>query len=568
MLSLNPLIAAALSLAPGFEILEGEEALEAPSVKSEFTLFTGATIHLGDAKGSRASALLVAGGKVVEFGAEHEFAERRLDSDWEVVDLHGAYVVPGLQDAHCEVSLLGRRLSEIDLSGLVGSEAIVEHIVSRSTAVEEGRWILAHGWEPDELPGPDSELAKELASRYPNNPVRISHIDRSVAFLNRRALMVAGFDESRPHSVHGGHFERDEEGKPTGLVFGKALEQVERVLPSRSRSDVQGEILAAQELLLSLGITAVHDMGVGRESEEAYRALVSDGRLQMRVIGYLDGRRELRNEWLQRGPVAPDEFDRFCIQGVALDADGSLALRTANLLRGYLDARQRKADWLLTDSDLRDRIAKSMAAGLQPVVYATGDRACRTVLDVYEEFTIANPESRRLRPRLEGVLLVSPKDWARFPGLGVLPSMQPLESMTDWIERRVEQDQVRGALAWRDVAPNIGRFALGSRSPSRSPDPLVGLHAARVLAGQAPKHPDVSEEKRDLVNARAALAGYTAGAAYASHQEDRRGQLFEGFWADMTVFDKSPVEGELDELLQANVLMTIIGGEIVWTADH
>jgi len=146
--------------------------------------------------------------------------------------------------------------------------------------------------------------------------------------------------------------------------------------------------------------------------------------------------------------------------------------------------------------------------------------------------------------------------------------MQPLEAAMNWIERRVEEDQVRGAIAWRDVARHIGTFALGSRSPTRSFDPRLGLHAARVLADEARLAQDDSMEARKLTNARAAIAGYTLGSAYAAHQEDRRGKLFVGYWADMTVFDKNPLEGAAEDLLEAQVLMTVIDGEIVWVADE
>lgn len=541
-----------------------QEPVEEPS----FTLFTNATIYLGDAKGTRTSAMLVSEGKIVEFGAEHEFAERRVASDWEIVNLRGGYVVPGLQDSHCDVVSLGRQLAEIDVSGLVEFEALLERIAEGSVAIAEGEWILARGWDPVELPAADSELVAQLSALYPANPVRILHAEGTAALLNKRALSAAGFDDLRTASVHGGVIERDEEGHATGLVFGRAVNRVEEAQPGGTHEDLEDEILAAQTVLLAAGITAVHDMGVSRDSEEVYRTLVSDGRLQMRVVGYLDGRAGLLPSWLKRGAVAPDAEDRFCIQGVYLVADGSLSLRTASLLRGYDSAPHRKAPWLPSDGELRDRIANSMAAGLQPAVMATGDRACRNVLDVYEEFGFANPESKRLRPRIEGVLLVSPKDWARFPRLGVLPSMQSFEATTNWIEMRVEEDQVRGAFAWRDVAQHIGTFALGSRSPVRSFDPRLGLHAARVLADKAPAVSDVSPEKHKLTNARAAIAGYTMGAAYAAHQEDRRGKLFVGYWADMTVFDTNPIEGAVDDLLNAQVLMTIIDGEIVWAADE
>lgn len=565
---LSPLLSL-LALAAPFDLstsaeAPSEDATTAAVEDESSTLFTGATFYLGDAEGTRVSAILVEGGRVVEFGEEHEFADRRVAGEFDVVDLGGGFVVPGLQDAHGDVLQLGRRLEELDVSNCADDEALFARLEEFAKGLEAGEWLLAYGWEPDELPAMGSELTEQLSVRFPTRPVRLLHAAEEIALVNRRALGACSISADEPSSVTRGMIQRDEEGNPTGLLYGRALDILEDELKKPTREDYFRRILMAQDELLRLGVTAVHDMGVTPESEAVYLQLIEADKLKVRIVGYLDGRRGLTEEQLERGPVAWGERDLFCIRGVAFQADGDLATRTASLLTSYKHQLPMRSNWHPTDSELRAGIASAVAVRLQPAVRATGDQASRTVLDIFQEIAIADPNSRLLRPRLESALVVSPKDWARFPELGVLPSMQPVEARTGWIEKRLPADQVRGTLAWRDVAPDVGRIAFGSDFPRRTADPRLGLHAARELANQAGTDPSESAGISELVNARAALLGYTLGAAHAAHQDDRRGRLFQGYWADMTVFDRDPVEGTTDELLEANVTATIINGEVVW----
>jgi predicted amidohydrolase YtcJ len=262
-----------------------------------------------------------------------------------------------------------------------------------------------------------------------------------------------------------------------------------------------------------------------------------------------------------------DPRDRLSVIGVAFDVDGSLGSRGAALLEDYSDAPGERGHLLLSRDDLARRIALVTGDGLQPAVHAIGDRANRIVLDIYAELDSVWDGFRSLRPRIEHGQVVAPKDWPRFPKLGVVPSMQPARAGTDiaWVTERLGSDRSRGAYAWRRLAPELGKLAFGSDFPCDSPDPLRGLHAARTRHDGGEDEGYAPEQRLDGV---AALAGYTIGAAYAAHQEDRRGRLIPGFACDMTVLDLDPVACEPEALLGGRVLMTVIDAEVAYRAHR
>jgi hypothetical protein len=166
---------------------------------------------------------------------------------------------------------------------------------------------------------------------------------------------------------------------------------------------------------------------------------------------------------------------------------------------------------------------------------------------------------------VEHAQVVSLRDWPRFPALGVIPSMQPVHAISDmpWAVDRLGKERARGAYAWRSLAPELGRLAFGSDFPVESPDPLAGLFAARMRSGQGSTTEKVlpADQRLDGV---AALAGFTSGAAYAGHQEERRGRLLPGYALDLTVLTVDPVTCQPSDLLNAKVTMTWINGELVW----
>jgi predicted amidohydrolase YtcJ len=251
---------------------------------------------------------------------------------------------------------------------------------------------------------------------------------------------------------------------------------------------------------------------------------------------------------------------------VHIVVDSSLESRGAALLDDYADDPGMRGRLALNEDGLNLRLAAVARAGLQPAVQAVGDRANRMVLDALSRIGIAVPGLRDLRPRMEIALVVTPKDWARFPELGVIASMQPAQAASDlpWVPFRLGTERTRGAYAWRALAPELGRLAFGSDFPYESPDALRGMYAARTR--QATRNGDDPIVVDQRLDGASALAGFTSGPAYAAFQDDRRGRLETGYACDMTVLTVDPVRAEPDALLKGSVRATVVNGFIVWRA--
>ncbi|MFN0006927.1 MAG: amidohydrolase [Planctomycetota bacterium] len=534
------------------------------------TLYRNGTIELNDGRGTTAEALLSLDGWVVAVGTPEKLRAMPEGKNAQEIDLRRQTAVPGLQDAHGHVISYGASLEELDLRSCKTFEDLVKRVAARAATAKAGSWIVGRGWDQNLWPDKAFPVHTKLSAASPRNPVYLVRIDGHAALANRAALTLAKLEQeyrAEPH-VQGGRVLLGPDSRPSGILVDRGMDLVSSLIPKPSRAEIESRILAAQEKLLAFGLTCVHDMGVTREELEVYEKLRASGRLSLRIVAYLAGTEELTDQMVEGLPLAPDARDVLSCPGVKLVADGALGSRGAALLADYADAPKERGHLILDERALSARIAICQKYGLQPAVHAIGDLANRTVLNVYETLLTVDPKAIELRPRVEHAQVVALRDWARFPSLGVIPSMQPVHAISDmpWAVDRLGIERSRGAYAWRALAPELGRLAFGSDFPVESPDPVAGLFAARMRSnpGDSPDEELSSDQSLDGI---AALGGFTSGAAYAAHQDERRGRLLPGYATDMTVLTIDPVTCSPEDLRAARVTMTIINGAIVWRAQ-
>jgi predicted amidohydrolase YtcJ len=558
--------AGALLAACSASVTASVEVSPAGGAPADSVLFHGGRIHLGAPDWRRVDALLAVGGRVRAVGSEAEL-RRALPPGCREVDLAGATAVPGLQDAHGHVESYGKSLETVDLKGCASYAELCERVAAQAALQPPGTWVEGRGWDQTRWSENAFPHHRALSERVPDHPVYLARVDGHAALANARALEAAGLTgpQASEHPVPGGELRLDPERRPTGVLVDAAMGLVSRHLPEPDEATRVRRILRAQTELLAQGLTCVHDMGVSRSTIDLLARLRDDGRLKLRLVEYLHGNRELGERDLRGLPLAPDPRDRLCAIGVKLLVDGALGSRGAALLEPYDDAPGETGLVQLTPDELRERIATCAAAGLQPAIHAIGDRGNRMVLDAYEAELKRNPGFAELRPRVEHAQVVSPEDWGRFAALGAIPSMQPTHATSDmrWAQERLGARRLPGAYAWRRLAPDLSSLAFGSDFPVEETNPLLGLYAAltRQDAAGWPEGGWLGDQRLD---ARTALAAFTSGAAYAAHQEDRRGRLAPGYRADLSAFDVDPLECEPRELLAARCVMTVIDGEVVW----
>ena len=545
----------------------GQEAAPEPSAPAPARLLVhGGQIYLGNEGGGVVEALLIEGGRVVAAGPLARLGVDPEEPGLSRLDLAGAVAVPGLQDAHGAVEALGAQLERLDLSGVGDLEELAERVAREAERTPEGEWILGVGWDAGSLLDGEAPTEAALSAAAPDHPVHLLSADGGALLVNRRALVRAGLHEPEvlAERLPGGRVVRDAEGLATGLFLGEAVGALDAALPAVERADRERRVLAAQDQLLALGLTCVHDFGVDPELVSIYEDLRERGALRLRVVAYLDATEGLEDEVLERFPLAPDPGDLLSVPGVSLRLDHPVAARGAALLRPYADRPEESGRPTLTPEALTLRVHRAWRAGLQPAMSAHGDLATGLALDVVERMQEVDAGFADLRPRVEFARIVSTRDMPRFPSLGVQPSLQPAAALgqLELLQRRLGDHRAEWACTWRDLAPTWAPTAFGSDFPVGDPDPRQVLAAARTRIGlglpSAEEAPD--DESLDGLEA---LACLTRGPARAAHQEDRRGQLMPGFMADLTVLDLDPVEATPEDLREARVLMTLVNGEVV-----
>lgn len=534
------------------------------------TLFHGGTIYLGAPEWRSVPALLVRGGRVVAAGDPERLARMARADSLERVDLAGGVAFPGFQDAHGHWSGLGAALEHVDLRGAASYAEVVRRVAERAATLPAGAWIEGRGWDQnlwEEQRFPHHAL---LSAAVPDHPVFLERVDGHAALINLRALELAGLDAQGldPRPVPGGQHVVDADGRSTGVLIDAAMGLV--AVPPADEAALERRILRAQEALLAVGLTAVHDMGVSTGEARLFRRLADEGRLDLRGVLYLSGGEGVSEAMADlRSSGAERETEDLAVVGVKLYADGALGSRGALLLEDYADDPGHRGLAVTEPEELARRIADCARLGLQPAVHAIGDAANRSVLDAFERELARDPGFRELRPRLEHAQVVAPSDWPRFAALGVVPSMQPVHCTSDmpWAPERLGSERVHGAYAWRRLAPEPAALAFGSDFPVEDPDPLIGLHAAVTRQTPAGEPPGGFPDADQRLGVREALEAFTLGAARAARQEASRGRLAMGYFADLSVLDRDPLAGGAADLLRARVRMTVVSGRVVHRAD-
>lgn len=518
------------------------------------------TLHTLDPARPRARAALVRGGRFAKVGGRAE-CEAAASSDAQRLDLGGGSAVPGLVDAHGHVAWLGRGRLEVACAGATTAAECAARVAARARELPRGAWIRGRGWDQNRWPGADEPTADVLSAAVPDHPAFLTRVDGHAAWVNRAALTAAGIGPSTP-DPHGGRVVRDASGRPTGILLDAAMQLVLDRLPRPTPAELEAAILAALGELAALGLTGVHDAGVDPAGLDVYGRLAAEERLPIRVYAMIDGTPPLDalaqelERW--RGGA---ERGHLAIRAVKLFADGALGSRGAALLDDYADAPGERGILLEAPAVLRAKLEAALAAGLQPCVHAIGDRANREVL---RALVSAGPAAHRLRPRVEHLQIVQPQDLPLLRASGAIASMQPVHAASDgpWVPARlgVSTDRLHGAYACRSAADAGAVLAFGSDFPVESPDPRAGLHAAETRRTR-----DGGTFLREQAVTRVeALRAFTAGAAWASFAEERRGMIREGLDADLTCFGEDVLAVPPDALPALTVTHTVVGGAVVW----
>ncbi|MFN4019536.1 MAG: amidohydrolase [Erythrobacter sp.] len=492
-------------------------------------------------------------GKVVQILAR---GEARPQVDYRL-DGKGKVMVPGMIDAHVHVMDIGFAALTLDLSDTASLEDALARIKAFAQENPGRPWILGRGWNQEKWGLGRFPTAAELDAVVADRPVWLERADNHASWANTLAITTAGVTAKTPDPA-GGRIIRDARGAPAGVFIDNAVQLVGKLVPPPRPEDRDLAFARAQEVLLAKGVTAVADMGTELADWNTFRRAGDAGRLQIRIMAYADGFATLETI---AGPEPTLWLydDKLRMGGIKLYLDGALGSRGAVLKAPYHDDPGTKGLPLLTPSQLRNLMSRAGMDNFQTAVHAIGDAANAEVLAAIEELSESYKGDRRWR--IEHAQIVDPADLPQLGRHGIIASMQPLHQTSDRLmaEARLGPGRLEGAYAWRSVMTVGGRLAFGSDAPVEPADPWAGM-AAAISRTDTAGEPFGGWFPQQTVSREAALAGFTADAAYAGFAEGRFGRLVPGERADFLLIDRDPLLASPDELRQTRVIEVWIGG--------
>ncbi|HEY9515854.1 MAG TPA: amidohydrolase [Gemmatimonadaceae bacterium] len=554
-----PLFASLLpSLLAGVMVLGCSGNKGAGDGSSVSLAIVNAHIWTGDARRPWADAIAVRGDRIATVGSSAEV--KKLTGDGaRVIDAGGALVVPGFIDSHVHFVDGGFRLSSVQLRDARTPAEFIARIKAYAATVQPGTWIMGGDWDHTTWGG---ELPRRdwIDSVTPNNPVWVQRLDGHMGLANGAALLAAGVS-SATANVDGGTIVRDAAGEPTGILKDNAMSLMDRAVPELAPELSDRALDTAMKYVAAQGVTSVQNMGTWSDLAVFERARQA-GRLITRIYAVvpLASWERLRDTVATRGHG--DEWLR--IGGLKGFVDGSLGSHTAAMLQPFSDSPRDAGLLVNTPEDLYAWTSGADKAGLQVMVHAIGDRAIRLQLDIYERVEREDgPRDRRFR--IEHAQHLAPPDIPRFATLDVIASMQPYHAIDDgrWADGVIGPERSQTTYAFRSLLDAKAPLAFGSDWFVAPPTPLEGIYAAVTRRTLDDRNPGgwVPAQK---ITVDEALRAYTSGGAYASFEEKEKGSLERDKLADFVLIDRDITRIPPQEIRDARVLMTVVGGKVVY----
>ena len=556
-----------------------EKPEDTPAARAADLVLLGGEIATADPEIGSVQALAVEGYAISAVGSDDEISAF-IGPETEVIELDGRFVMPGFIEGHGHFLSLGESLRILDLNDVRDWGEVVRMVSIAADSARPGEWITGRGWHQDKWDKvPDDAVEglpvnDSLSAASPNNPVRLTHASGHAYFVNDAALEAAGIDEGTP-DPRGGTIVRDAEGEATGML----RETARDIVDAAERQYVQGMSVAerdaidrervrlAGERALAFGVTSFQDAGERTRSFLDYieflKILEAEGELPIRLYMMARGIPvEQLEDALPVLKMLPEENDFLTVRSIKKQVDGALGAHGAWLLKPYTDLPTTDGLVLETLEEIEANAIEAVRHGYQLNTHAIGDRAVREILDLYQHvWEQMEVDGRELRWRIEHAQHVRPDDVPRFGGLGVIASIQAVHGTSDgpWIPTRLGDARAREtSQPWRHLFQTGAIVTNGTDVPVERIDPIASFYSSvsRMMSNGKrfyPEHVMTREE---------ALTTYTMNNAYAAFEEDLKGSLTPGKYADFVVLSQNLLTIEEELIPETVVEMTFVGGEL------
>ncbi|HET8839763.1 MAG TPA: amidohydrolase [Flavobacteriaceae bacterium] len=514
-------------------------------------LVVNAEIYTVDSNFSLAQAMAIKNGKIIAVGKSEEIQQKY--SSKSTLNAKGKTILPGLIDAHCHFFGLGLQQQKVDVSETKSFAEVVKRIVEfqkeKQVSYITGRGWDQNDWEVKEFP--DKRILDRL---FPETPVAMTRIDGHALLANQKALELAGITTET--SVSGGKIEK-KDGKLTGVLIDNAMEMVYKSIPKPSKEESVTALMQAQEICLGYGLTTVDDAGLEKETIQLIDSLQKSGDLKIRIYAMAIATPENVDFYLKNGPV---KTDRLHVRSFKIYADGALGSRGAVLKEPYSDMPHHFGTMLIGINEFKKLAGRIQDSKFQANTHAIGDSANAVVLRTYDSLLTENKDRRW---RVEHAQIIDAEDFHYF-SKNIIPSVQPTHATSDmyWAEDRLGPKRIKNAYAFNKLLEQAGIVALGTDFPVEKVSPFLTFYAA-VSRKDLKGFPPNGFQPENALSREETLKGMTIWAAYANFEENEKGSLEPGKFADFVILNQNIMEVEISKIPKTQVLATYISGEKV-----
>lgn len=516
-------------------------------------LILNATVYTVDPSFSKKEAIAVKDGKIIAVGSSSQLQKKYAAN--ETYNAAGKFIYPGFIDAHAHFVEYAQMLSQLDLTGTSSWDEIIDRLTPYAKLNPQG-WIVGFGWDQNdwkEKAFPSNARMNEL---FPERPIILTRIDGHAAIVNQKAIELANIKGGQ--QLTGGEIEL-KDGQPTGILIDNAIGLVNSKIPAPNPMKLKPGLLKAQENCFAAGLTTIDDCGLSAAAIQFIDNLQQLGELKMRIYAMLSDDPENYKFAFTKGKI---KTGRLHVCSFKVYADGALGSRGACLLRPYSD----KPDWsgfLLNKLEHYDSVAKILYDHeWQMCTHAIGDSGNRVMLQVYGKY-LKGKNDRRWR--IEHAQVINSNDFGLFGKYNIIPSIQPTHATSDmyWAGERLGEQRIKGAYAYRELQEQNGWLPLGTDFPVEDISPIKTFYAA-VVRKDAKGWPDNGYQMENALSRVSALRGMTIWAAKSNFEEDEKGSIEIGKFADFVILDRDLLQENKEQLLSTQVLRTYVNGELVF----
>jgi predicted amidohydrolase YtcJ len=511
-------------------------------------IVTNANIYTVNDNFETAQAFAVKDGKFLEVGTSEDISAKYKSSN--TVDANGQTIVPGFIDAHCHFLSLGYAQQAVDLVGTTSFEEVVERVIDFQNK-NNLKFISGRGWDQndwDDKNFPNNSLLNVL---YPDIPIVLTRIDGHAILCNQAALDLGNVTANS--KIDGGEVVV-ENGKLTGVLVDNAESLVMNYWPNSTREDDVKALLDAQKICFSYGLTTVDDAGLSKYDIELIDSLQQTGDLKIRVYAMASATKQNLDYYLNKGIV---KTNRLNVRSFKYYADGALGSRGALLRASYSDKENHFGLAVNSFENLQETASKIANSEFQMNTHAIGDSANHIILNTYKKVLQGKPNRRW---RVEHAQIVSPEDFDLFDD--IIPSIQTTHATSDmyWAEDRVGSERIKGAYAYKDLLNKYGKVALGTDFPVEQVSPFLTFYAA-VARQDIKGYPEGGFQMENALTREETLKGMTIWAAYSNFEENEKGSIETGKFADFIILDKDIMKVDASKIPNIKVIKTFVDGE-------